>query len=148
MWDSTCPPPVPGVTPSRSPTSKPTSESTYSVTKSYTRPTFPPLPKPTLATISEATPLIVDGMSMIGDDQTDQLDDDDDDDGKDDTPSSWTADSSGSNPVDFQNAEYWDLWSDIVSSSDSSCLVGNSIYFLLAVITAHLLIELPSSSST
>lgn len=87
---------------------------------------------------------------MIGDafgegyTQTDQLDDDSDDD-EDDNVNSWTADSSSSNPVDFQSAEYWDIWQEIVSSGcDSSYLVGNKQNFLLAAVAAlYLLIQPP-----
>ena len=143
-WDSTCPPPVPGVTPTRSPTPKPTSDVTDGTETNpsiISKPTFPPIPRPTLTTITEAIPFKLDDMSMPPGKfvESDAIDDDDDD-----YAAASEDSSSGPNPMDkFQTAEYLDLWADIARSGET-CLM-NRLNLLIAIATTIYLLtkEMP-----
>lgn len=68
IWRNTCPPVVPGTRPTRKPTARPTKSPMSSqkigapnvsplVVPKSIKPTFPPLAKPSLPTITEATPI-------------------------------------------------------------------------------------------
>jgi hypothetical protein len=154
-WDSTCSPPVPGVTPTRSPTSKPTSDAGDTTEAGYgspsenliTKQTFPPIARPTLTIITEAIPFRVDGLSMPGSNfdlgfaESDEVDGED---GTDDSNSASASDrdTSENKPMsNYQTAEYLDMWTNIAHSSGRMLKSIRSSLFGLAN-TVYILIEL------
>jgi hypothetical protein len=105
-----------------------------------TRPTFPPIPKPTLTAITEAIPFRVEDMSMPGGDfglgfsATDRVDDDDDNGDEMNNVGSNYYESSEPQPIDrFQTAEYLDLWADLSAPSNRT---RPSIWLHLLIATA------------
>eukprot|EP00804_Cyclotella_cryptica_P010703 CCRYP_005498-RC/>CCRYP_005498-RC protein AED:0.05 eAED:0.05 QI:373/0.81/0.91/1/0.54/0.58/12/4229/1098 len=142
IWDSTCPLPVPGVTPTRSPTAKPTSNDTEINTPPslMAQPSFPPIAKPTLPTITEAVPFVPGDNIGKGFLETDKVESD---------AAEGEVDKSGANaspsakPVSdkFQTAEYLDLWADIARSRGNRIMPLPTM-FIAAIAAIYLLIDL------
>ena len=143
-WESTCPPPVPGVTPTRSPTTKHISESAGLVEgpSLMAQPTFPPLARPTLTTINGAIPFRVENMSVPGN-WLDRLEHDDTVDDKTDYDSASSEDKISKPPIDqFNTAQYLDLWADITATSKGLSLhVTWPFLCIMAATSLYVLIE-------
>lgn len=144
IWTSDCPPIIPGETPTRNPTKKPTkSPSTVEVPSTTlvfgspnivldrADPTLPPLPKPTLTTISVGKPVSPSLSSLIA--KTDENDQDESEaeqsneekGSADDSNSS--ADYSPKEESVFESEVYLETWIKM-RDSDSNGATGNFIH--------------------
>jgi hypothetical protein len=108
-----------------------------------TKPSFPPIARPTLTAITEAIPFRVDGLSMpgstfdLGFAESDKVEGDD---RTDDFKSTSNPDTSETKPKDkFQTAEYLDMWANIAASSAQ--ITSSKLLFVIAT-TVYVLIEL------
>ena len=144
IWTADCPPIIPGVTPTRNPTRKPTKSPSAvddvppptpvtslgipNIILDKAKPTFPPIPKPTLTVISEGTPLLPTffGGTFAESDENDQEEEAENNETKASADDSkLSADFTASNPDDenkFASDEYLDSW---VKMRDDNSATGN-----------------------
>ena len=136
IWKNTCSPP--GTRPSRTPTPKPTREQVpsasptkstiFTIPAGVSKPTLPPLPKPSLPTLTETTPVVLPSSSTlisgISTADTDKETDTETDDveaiflGKEET----STDEKPSSSSYFESPTYFEEW--IRSGTEIICLVS------------------------
>jgi len=153
IWDSSCPPVIPGETPTRSPNAAPsdapsiqasvTTDTPTASPKEYS-PTFKPVPKPTLTTITDPLPLEQLPPSKTSDRpivESDEAKDDGNEDGADEKEGDGENNQSNASPSSyfdsFQTDEYLDSWVTTRSSSYANAmlkivvLVPSLVFYIL-----------------
>jgi hypothetical protein len=143
IWTNECPPMIPGVTPTRNPTRKPTkSPSTVgepsptpvfgipNIVLDKADPTFPPIPKPTLTTITVGTPLSPSFFESFA--ESDKNDEEESEEKTNEAKESaddakLSADFSPSKESTFESDEYLDAWIKM-RESESNGVTSSFIY--------------------